>query len=183
MSKASRTSIYRSWAGMISRCSNPKDKDYADYGGRGIRVCPRWKESFANFGDDMGPKPNGMSLDRRDNNGNYEPANCRWATRSMQMNNTRRNRHITFNRETLTLTEWARRRGVHPGTLYNRLQHGWEVERALTPVRNELRYRTTLKTVSRWARELGLSDLSYSTVKQRLQRGWPMDAIFERCAG
>lgn len=82
------TQIYNCWKGMIDRCTNPRDKRYADYGGRGISVCTRWRV-FANFLADMGPRPAGHSIDRIDNDGNYEPGNCRWATAKQQRGNRR----------------------------------------------------------------------------------------------
>ena len=80
--------LYDSWAAMIARCSNPNNHDYQHYGGRGIRVCRRWR-NFTNFLSDMGERPKGLEIDRIDNDGNYCPSNCRWATRSQQMSNIR----------------------------------------------------------------------------------------------
>lgn len=84
----SNSPVYRVWSSMLSRCQNPNHRAYANYGGRGIKVCPQW-QVFENFLADMGKPPEGLSLDRMDNDGNYEPANCRWATRSEQARNIR----------------------------------------------------------------------------------------------
>ncbi len=110
---------YRVWAGVIQRCTNTKSKGYKDYGGRGITVCARWRHSFENFLADMGERPEGLTLDRRDNNGPYSPENCRWVTHFVQMGNTRRNVWVTYLGETRYLSAWARYFGVPTTQLWD----------------------------------------------------------------
>lgn len=127
------SSTHAIWAAMKSRCSNPNVRGYNRYGGRGISVCERWRESFVNFVADMGERPPGTSLDRIDTNGNYTPENCRWATQLVQANNTRTNRFITFNGKTQTLAEWGREMGIPAPLIGERLRRRkWPIERALT---------------------------------------------------
>lgn len=130
------TTEYGIWKSMRGRCNNPKNRDYVRYGGRGVRVCAEW-ESFEVFLADVGRRPSpGYSLDRIDNNGNYEPGNVRWATREEQNNNTRRNRRVGFDGRLLTLKGWEVVTGIGRTTLFERLKAGWSVEKALTtPVR------------------------------------------------
>jgi hypothetical protein len=129
-----QTSEYRTWSGMHKRCSNPNDKEYKNYGGRGIRVCERWNE-FENFLADLGPKPSPKhEIDRFPNkNGNYDPDNCRWATKIQQANNKRTNHHLTVDGETLTVAEWAREANIHPGALRWRIKAGWHSDWILMP--------------------------------------------------
>lgn len=126
-----KTPTLQTWASMRARCTNPKKSDYQYYGGRGITVCDRW-QSFENFLADMGEKPPGTSLDRIDNSGNYEPSNCRWATRAEQMRNTRQTRMLTLNGKTQCVVDWERELGFKPVTITMRLRRGWSVEKALT---------------------------------------------------
>jgi hypothetical protein len=127
------TRTYRSWTSMIQRCHNQKHNAYSNYGGRGIVVCERWRASFASFLEDMGPRPQGTSLDRfPDQSGNYEPGNCRWATSEQQQNNKRTNRLLELDGRTKTVTQWAREVGLSsPETISRRLRDGWSVERAV----------------------------------------------------
>lgn len=125
---------YKVWKSMRQRCNYPKHKSYADYGGRGIRVCERW-DSFVAFREDMGTKPAGMTLERIDNSGDYEPSNCRWATLNEQARNRRSTKFIDAFGERRPLVEWAEKYAIRADTLAYRLKHGWSAERALvTPV-------------------------------------------------
>jgi hypothetical protein len=130
------TPEYRSWRAMKDRCLRPGATGYDRYGGRGITICERWLNSFQNFLADMGPQPEGdYSLDRHpDNNGHYEPGNCRWATGVEQSNNRRKAKPrllIEFNGESLTPGEWAKRLGIQVGTIYSRRWKGLPVEQVL----------------------------------------------------
>jgi hypothetical protein len=130
------TPTFRAWVSMRERCRNPKNKCYHMYGGRGIVVCDRW-DSFKEFLEDMGIKPSGASsVERIDNSKGYSPDNCKWAYPTEQANNRRSNRLITYEGNTLSLSAWAREKGLKPQTLGKRLKDGWPVEKALnTPVR------------------------------------------------
>jgi DNA-binding phage protein len=126
----------------MHRCYNKKLAAYKHYGGRGITVCERWRPSpenplaFENFMADMGKRPPGWTIERIDNDGNYEPANCRWASRKEQANNTRRNHRIEWGGQTFTAHQLAESRGIPPNRLYSRLRLGWSVDDAIsTPPR------------------------------------------------
>jgi hypothetical protein len=125
------TRTYQSWASMKGRCLNPRNPKYSIYGGRGIKVWDQWLD-FNRFLEDMGERPNGMSLERVDVDGHYVPWNCMWATPKRQANNKRSNRILTHNGESLTSSQWADRLGLSYATLRMRLHRGWSVERALT---------------------------------------------------
>lgn len=108
---------------MIARCYKRTDKSYPDYGGRGITVCDRWLQSFVNFVEDMGPRPDvGYSLGRKDNDAEYSLYNCEWQTRQEQNRNTRRNRYVSVHGEQVSLAEAAERLGVNYGTLKSRVR-------------------------------------------------------------
>lgn len=125
------TDEYSIWEHIIQRCTNPNDCRYRDYGGRGISVCSRWLD-FKSFYEDMGARPGKeYSIGRIDNNGWYEPANCRWETPKEQSRNMRSNRTICFRGESRCVSEWAEILGINKSTLHKRLARGWSVERAL----------------------------------------------------
>lgn len=120
------------WSKMRNRCGNANDKDYVNYGGRGIRVCKRW-QSFNVFFEDMGECPEDHSIERIDNYEGYEPGNCRWATKKEQANNRRSSRWVEFNGDRKTLMQWAECVGIHCSTIARRLDYlGWSIEEALT---------------------------------------------------
>lgn len=133
--------LYNVYLGIHKRCEKPYSKNYRIYGARGIKVCDEWsgEHGYENFREWAVPAgydpyaPRGKcTLDRIDNDGDYSPENCRWVDAKEQGNNRRDNHMITYNEETLTLTEWADRYGLKPVTLTKRLRDGWSVEKALT---------------------------------------------------
>jgi hypothetical protein len=124
---------YAAWKDMISRCYNKKNKSYPYYGGRGISVCREWRHSPVQFFADMGTKPfEGAEIDRIENNGNYCPSNCQWATRTQNNRNTRTTIFICFRGETRCLSEWSELFGISRGAISQRLRLGWTIERAIT---------------------------------------------------
>ena len=122
---------YRIWNSMRQRCGNPNNDHYAAYGGRGITVCKRWTK-FENFFADMGKRPEGCSIDRIRNSGNYSPSNCRWATRKQQQRNRRTNRIVAFREEHRCLADWCERLQLPYHRTQQRLDLGWSVTRAFT---------------------------------------------------
>ena len=127
-----KTSEFRIWLGMKARCLNPANPGHENYGGRGITVCDRWM-SFANFFEDMGKRPTRYhSIERIDNDGDYEPGNCIWATRAEQNRNTRQNVYLTKDGITLTAAEWADRLGISRPTVYGRIRKGFPTEAVLS---------------------------------------------------
>jgi hypothetical protein len=137
------TKLYEVWYSMKKRCESPSLASYKYYGGRGISVCDEWKKDFTTFRNwayENGYME-GLSLDRIDNNGNYEPSNCRWATMKEQANNQNHTLKIEYKGQTKTLTEWAEFLGIKRHTLYHRIyRKGWNVERAFSEKVNLDRY-------------------------------------------
>ena len=127
--------LYCSWKHMKERCYNSSCRDYCHWGGRGITVCDAWKSDFLAFKEWAlaNGYEEGLTIDRIDNDGNYEPSNCRWATKKEQSNNRRCLHYLTYKGETKTISEWSRITGIKITTLYMRLNtYGWSIEKALT---------------------------------------------------
>lgn len=139
------------WRQMISRCYDPENPKYPRYGARGIRVCDRWicRRLFI---EDMGEKPDGMSLNRIDNDGDYTPENCEWATSMAQAQNRSSNRSLTFNGESHCITEWSRMVGIGRKTISKRLESGWTVEQALTTPVSKSKKPSEMKYEDRYLR-------------------------------
>lgn len=127
------TPTYRSYRSMISRCYLSSMRCFPNYGGRGVEVCDEWRHSFKSFLADMGPRPDGTTLDRINPNGNYEPSNCRWATISEQARNRRNSRTLTLDGITLNISDWAERTGLSSDLIWARHRRlKWSVREVLT---------------------------------------------------
>lgn len=132
---------------MRRRCRDPKNTNYRNYGARGIKVCERW-DSFWDFVSDMGIRPDGMTVDRINNNGDYEPSNCRWASRLVQRRNQRFLKIITIDGESGILVDWCKKLGIKFGVVRTRLYKGWDIEEALfTPASQWQRVKVNGKSI------------------------------------
>lgn len=168
-----KTRFYRIWVAMRQRCNNPNNDNYDRYGGRGIKVSERW-DSFENFIHDMYPTyADNLTINRINNDGNYEPLNCEWATMLEQAQNTSRNRYVTLDDVTRTASDWAKQLDVNQTRFYQLINRGMTLEEAIIYVRNH-RYTLNGKTQSlaKWSRELGFNQ---RTVRKRLARGISFD--------
>lgn len=171
----SKTVEYQTWSSMMKRCYRNNNKSFRNYGGRGIKVCKRWHD-FINFYTDMGKRPDGHSLERIDNNGNYEPSNCCWTTRIKQARNKRTIKTITLNGETKSIPEWAEKLGLSAERINQRItRDNWDPIKALTtPIDNNYRIRFgyelngETKTLSEWGEQYGISA---GTVYRRIVDG------------
>lgn len=175
--------LYRTWANILTRCSNPNATGWHLYGGRGIRVCDEWATSYVAFRD--WALANGwqddLEIDRIDVNGNYEPGNCRWTTDLIQARNKRSNLMLTANGETHCLEEWAQILGVPSRRIWMRLKRGWSHERALrTPLIHQseqeqatrIEFNGRTMCIAEWAREIGVGEM---TLAKRLRHGWSVE--------
>lgn len=125
------TGTYRSWNSMLNRCLNTQAPDYERYGGRGISVCQEWLV-FEKFHADMGDRPIGMTIDRKDVNGNYTAKNCKWSDRKDQQRNRRSNVLLSFQGQVKCAAEWAEITGLTVKVIYDRTRAGWSAEKTLT---------------------------------------------------
>jgi hypothetical protein len=171
----SHISGYGSWHQMRQRCTRKSHPSYKHYGGKGIGYCKRW-DSFANFLKDLGPKPEGMTLERVDSKKNYSPKNCRWASRHDQARNKSNNVWLTYKGRTLILSDWAREIGMPKLTLNKRIKSGYSVQEAFEMGRNEgkckmISFKGERLSMSNWAKRLGLTVCCLSG---RLNNGWPL---------
>jgi hypothetical protein len=173
-----RPDCYYIWQAMIRRCECPEATGYGNYGGRGIKVCERWRKSFANFTTDMGPRPSAKhSLDRYpDQNGDYEPGNCRWATVKEQQNNKRTNRLLSHNGRTQTMAQWAEEIGITIYALSERLKRGkMTLVEALTFQPPHIEYDGKKLSATDWAKVVGIKA---NTIAKRIKDGWtPEEAL------
>ena len=162
---------------MRERCNNPKHMNYRFYGGRGIKCCDRWS-SFELFLQDMGDKPCGFTLERIDNDCDYEPSNCKWASRKAQANNRRSNRKVTVNCDTRTPEEWSEEVGLPGNVIRRRLLRRWNPKDAIsTPAREKvsLTVQGVTKSLSEWAE---ISGISRDTLRGRIRLGYsPEEAV------
>lgn len=171
----SKSRLYKIWRNMVRRTTDPNFPDYHNYGGRGITVCQEWRESFEAFARDMGPTHQAdRTIDRINNDGNYEPDNCRWATALEQGRNKRNNRLLTFNGQTMPVSAWVEQTGISKGAIQGRLRAGWPVDRVLTePEQSRNKDALTINgetlPVAVWAKRSGITATS---IRARLDRGW-----------
>lgn len=182
----SGTAVYKQWILMVRRCHAPESDNYKYYGARGIAVCSLWRESLEEYEFYIAQLPHygeaGYSLDRIDNDGNYEPGNVRFSTMSEQLRNTRRTRLFTFAGKTQCVTAWSEELGIPVTTLYQRLTSGWSVEEMFsTPIYEKgmgtrrsrmITYQGITKCLLAWSEQYGVR---YTTLIQRLDNGWTVE--------
>lgn len=181
--RKARTKEYYAWHNMLARCYNKKDAAYYNYGARGISVCERWRSSFDYFVLDIGKSPTPQhTIDRINNDGNYEPGNVRWATRKEQANNRRASsairdaKTVEYMGEARTIASLAKQFGINPATIYARLKRGWAIQDSLSatekPSPHILTFQGKSMTVTAWADELGMRP---TTLFYRLSHGWTVE--------
>lgn len=172
--------LYPVFHGMRQRCNYDKHKDFHNYGGRGIKVCERWND-FWNFVSDMGERPEGMTLDRIDNDGNYEPSNCRWATHEEQASNRSNNVRVIYKNKKTTIKKLANDFGINESTLRSRLLKGFSLDESLNAnfviSKNMYEYKGQKKTLAEYSRQY---NISYPALCTRISSyGWSVARAIE----
>jgi hypothetical protein len=166
---------------MKARCLDPRDKNFSRYGGRGIKVCQRWLDSYDDFFKDVGARPTTThQLDRINNDGNYEPGNVRWATPQVQSSNKRTNVRPDHDGKSLTIAEWSRLTGLKQGLIHQRVfRDEWDVARALTTPPSLTKRTVTFKgetlSLKAWSEKLGIG---LKVLSSRLSKGWEIERAF-----
>lgn len=171
---------YRAWNHMKDRCQNPSSRAFQYYGGRGITVCDKWRNSFQAFLDDVGFRPDPhFTLDRINNQGNYEPGNVRWTDKKTQGRNRRTNRHLVYRGETKTVAEWIEHLSLDEELVRSRLKYGWSVDRIFSlpakPGIHMITFQGKTKTMSEWSRIIGIR---FDTLSHRIKSGWSIERAF-----
>ena len=176
-----KTKLYNTWSGMRHRCNNPNDDRYKDYGGRGIRVCDEWLNSYEVFRDwslSHGFE-NNLTIDRIDNDGNYEPSNCRWVDNKTQANNKRSNVIIEHNGIKKNTTEWGNELGINPRNIRNRLRRGITDDRLFSKDNlckiHRIEYKGETHTLTEWSE---ITEINRATIWYRYKKGYPIDQVF-----
>ncbi len=180
----SKTCLYGVWLSMRRRCDNPNVSQYKNYGARGIKVCAEWDEDFLAFrswalsnGYEENAEYGKCTIDRINNDGNYEPSNCRWVSMKKQQNNRRSNHIIVSNGESHTLSEWEDSSGIRQLTIRARVQSGWNATEATTtrPFSSKtITYNGQSHSVKEWANIL---HININTLYRRIQKGWSDDKV------
>lgn len=174
------TPLYNTWRGMRERCSNPNHINYKNYGGKGIKVCEEWQNSFLEFRSwalSNGYKE-GLTIDRINVDGNYEPSNCKWSTQKEQQNNKTSNHLLTYHGKTLTINQWSEELGIKREIIKDRLRWGWSVEDIFeTPVREckniEYEFNGETHNLKTWSSIVGIP---YDTLHYRVHKSnWTID--------
>lgn len=167
--------LYQTWRGMHARCLNPNRKDYKHYGGRGIKICPRWHKNnpngFYNFIKDMGIKPPNTSIDRISNNADYSKNNCRWATPKQQSLNKTNTRFIFYENKKQCLSTVAEKRGISPNVIAARLSLEWSPERAVN-TDLKITYNGSSLSMEQWGHKIGVKG---NTLRKRIRTGWSLE--------
>ncbi len=176
MKKTKRDRLtFNSWRSIFNRCNRKKCPQYKRYGGRGIRVCERWSK-YENFLEDMGQRPSKLhSLDRIDNNGNYERSNCRWATVDVQVRNRRSNINVVIDGKVYCSKDAERLLGLSEGLISQRKRLGWKTDKLTKPIQKihtKITYNGKTQTANQWEKEYGLGS---KTLMRRLGNGWTIE--------